>query len=57
MAGKTVVKVLSDYFNVDDGVGVKRPVGEWSRELKEFTPDEKRVLAQEVCDVTGDTLA
>lgn len=54
MAAKSAVKILTDYFNV---YPAKRTVAEWGKELKAFTPEEKRQLALEVCAVTGDTLA
>lgn len=53
MAAKTVLRVLTDYFNVGDG---KRPTREWAAEIKALSPDEKRQLAEGVCALTGDTL-
>lgn len=66
----SVVKALSNYFNADTldpakpgdaeliamGAKGKRPVGTWGDELKKFTADEKRELAEMVVAVTGDTL-
>lgn len=49
----TPIQVLTKYFN--DGEG-KRPTSAWAAELKEFSADEKRKLAEEVCAVTGQTL-
>lgn len=70
MASISVVKALSGFFNVDTldptkpsdkvlldmGAKGKRPVGTWGDELKAFTPDEKRALAELVVAQTGDTL-
>lgn len=54
MAAKSMLKILTDYFNVGDG---KVPMKAWSDELKALTPDEKRSLAEGVCAITGDTVA
>ena len=54
MAAVTVTKALTEYFNKGDRkVGAK----EWLLELKAFSVDEKRALAEAVCAVTGDTLS
>jgi len=53
MASKTILKTLTDYFNVGDG---KRPTRDWATEIKALSPDEKRELAEGVCAITGDTL-
>lgn len=55
MANTTVVKALTGYFNSGD-ICPKRPVAQWNSELKALTPEEKADLAQQVCEVTGDTL-
>lgn len=47
---KSVLKALTDYFNVGDG---KRPLSEWSKEVKALKPSEKQELAEGVCEVTG----
>lgn len=63
MATVTVTKALKDYFNEGDGVSllaaipVKRPAREFLEELRAMTTEEKRALAQEVCEVMGDTLS
>lgn len=54
MAQKTVLKVLTDYFNVGDG---KRATRDWAAEIKALSTEEKRELAEGVCAITGDTLA
>ncbi len=55
MAQVTVTKALTAFFNQEPR---KVPAKEWLNELKAFeSDDEKRKLAQEVCDFTGDTLA
>lgn len=54
MAAKTVLKVLTDYFNSGDG---KRPVSEWAKEVKALSAAEKQQLAEGVCAITGDTIA
>lgn len=53
MATKTVIAILTGYFNTGEG---KRPSAEWLTEVKALTPEEKRELAQGVCDITGDTI-
>lgn len=53
MASKTVLKVLTDYFNTGEG---KRPTREWAQEIKALSTEEKRALAEGVCAITGDTL-
>jgi len=50
---KSVLKHLTDYFNVGDG---KRPLTEWAKEVKALSPAEKLELAQGVCAITGDTI-
>lgn len=50
---KSVLKTLTDYFNVDEG---KRSMKEWADELRAFTPEEKRALAEAVSRVTGEPL-
>ena len=54
MAAKTVLKILTDYFN--EGAG-KRSVRDWGAEIKALSADEKRELAEGVCAITGDTIA
>lgn len=49
----SVTKALTQYFNEGDG---KRPAKDWLAELKQFSPEEKRALALEVCAVNGWTL-
>lgn len=49
----TVTKALADYFNVGEG---KRPPGEFLKELKALTTEEKRELAEGACSVMGWTL-
>lgn len=70
MAKTSVIKALSDFFNVDTldetkpgeaalialGAKGKRKVGEWGAELKAFTNEEKRELAELVVAVTGQEL-
>jgi hypothetical protein len=50
---KTVLKAISDYFNQGDG---KRPLSDFSKEIKALSPEEKAELAQGACDVMGWTL-
>ena len=50
---KTTLKALTDYFNEGDG---KRPLKDWSEEIKALSPAEKLELATGVCAVTGWTL-
>lgn len=50
----TAVQALTNYFNTGDG---KRPTKDWRDEIQAFTPEERRALAEQVCKVTGDTLA
>lgn len=50
---KTTLKALTDYFNEGDG---KRPLKDWSDEIKALSPAEKLELATGVCAVTGWTL-
>lgn len=54
MAAKSMLKILTDYFNVGDA---KVPMKAWADEMKALSPDEKRELAEGVCSVTGDTIA
>lgn len=54
MAALSMLKILTNYFNVGDG---KVPMAAWSAELKALTPEEKRALAEGVCAITGDTIA
>lgn len=49
----TVTKALNAYFNVGDG---KRGAGEFLKELKALSTEEKRELAEGVVAITGDTL-
>jgi hypothetical protein len=53
MAETTVTKALNAYFNEGDG---KRSAGDFLKELKALSPEEKRELAEGVCAITGDTL-
>jgi hypothetical protein len=53
MARTTVTKALNTYFNEGEG---KRPAGEFLKELKALSPEEKRELAEGVCKITGDEL-
>lgn len=54
MAAKSMLKILTEYFNSGDG---KRGMKEWSEEVKALSPAEKRDLALGVCAITGDTIA
>lgn len=54
MATVTVTKALTGWFNQGEG---KRPAQVWLQELRAMSDDEKRKLAQEVCDHAGDTLS
>jgi hypothetical protein len=54
MAQTTVTKALSGFFNVGEG---KVPASQFLAELRALTTEEKRELAELVCEVTGDTLA
>lgn len=53
MAEKTVLQILTGYFNEGEG---KRPTREWAAEVKALNPTEKRELADGVCAVTGDSV-
>lgn len=53
MASVSVTKCLTEFFNSGDG---KRDSKTWLGELKALSGDEKRELAELVCDATGDTL-
>jgi len=53
MAATTVIKALTNFFNVGDG---KRPSKNWLAELKAMSVDEKRELAEMVVAETGDAL-
>lgn len=53
MAAKSVLKILSDYFNEGDG---KRPLAEWAKEVRALSAEEKLSLAQGVVAITGDTI-
>lgn len=67
MAKVSVIKALSNYFNVDTldaskdgdaalialGAKGKRSVSEWGAELRKFTPVEKQELAEMVAADTG----
>lgn len=50
---KTVTAILSGYFNQGDG---KRPLNQWRDELSALSVEEKRELAQGVCELTGDNI-
>lgn len=54
MAAKSMLKVLTEYFNEGEG---KRSMKAWADEVKALSPDEKRSLAEGVCAITGDTIA
>jgi hypothetical protein len=54
MAAKSMLKILTEYFNVEPH---KVPMKAWSDEMKALSPDEKRELAEGVCVITGDTIA
>jgi hypothetical protein len=52
---QSVTAILAGYFNVNDdftGVG-KRPLKEFTQELRALTADEKMELAVMVCEQTG----
>lgn len=53
MAELTALKILTNYFNVGDG---KRPLKDWSEEIKALSDPEKKDLTVGVCAITGDTL-
>jgi hypothetical protein len=50
---KTVTGALAGYFNEGDG---KRPLGDFQKELKAMTDEEKLELAEGACAVMGWTL-
>lgn len=54
MAAKSMLKILTEYFNSGDA---KVAMKAWSDEMKALSPDEKRELAEGVCAITGDTIA
>ena len=54
MAAKSMLKILTEYFNSGEG---KRGMSDWSTEVKALSPAEKRELAEGVCAITGDTIA
>jgi len=39
----SALKALTDYFNTGEG---KRPMKEWSAEIKALSPEEKQELAE-----------
>lgn len=53
MAEVTVLKALTNYFNVDEG---KRSLPQWRDEMAALKPEEKRELAEGVVAITGDKL-
>jgi len=53
MAQVTVIKALTNFFNVGEG---KRDSKTWLGELKALTADEKKALADLVVAETGDVL-
>lgn len=53
MAEKTVVAILTGYFNGGEG---KRSITDWRNEVKALTPEEKLELAKGICEITGDTV-
>ncbi len=54
MAQTTVLKAIAGYFNSDPST--KKPLREFTEEVKALTPEEKRELAELIVKVTGDTL-
>ncbi len=54
MAQTTVLKSIAGYFNSDPAT--KKPLREFTEEVKALTPEEKRELAELIVKVTGDTL-
>jgi hypothetical protein len=50
---KTILKTLTDFFNVGDG---KRPLADWAKEVRALSDAEKRELAEGVSAITGDGL-
>jgi hypothetical protein len=53
VAAKTVTAILSGWFNRKDA---QRPLMEWAEELAGMSAKEKRLLAEDICKVTGDTI-
>lgn len=53
MAAKSMLKILTEYFNSGDG---KVSMSAWAAEMKALTPTEKRELAMGVCAITGDSI-
>lgn len=53
MAAKGVPSILAAYFNQGDG---KRPLPQFSAEIKALSPEEKGELVRGVCAITGDTV-
>lgn len=51
---KSILKILTEYFNVGDG---KRPLKAWAAEISELSEPEKHELAEGVCAITGETIA
>jgi hypothetical protein len=50
---KTIVAILTGYFNSGDG---KRSNTDWIAELRTLSTEEKQVLAEGVCAITGDSV-
>jgi hypothetical protein len=53
MAAITPLKALAGYFNEGDG---KRPLRDFTAEIKALSTEEKQELAEGVVAITGDTL-
>lgn len=53
MAAKGVPSILAGYFNTGEG---KRPLREFTEEIKALSTEEKGELVRGVCALTGDTV-
>ncbi len=54
MAQTTVLKAIAGYFNSDPAT--KKPLREFTEEVKALSPEEKREMAEMIVALTGDTL-
>lgn len=53
MAQTTVLKAIAGYFNTGEN---KKPLREFTEEVKALSVEEKRELAEMIVALTGDTL-
>lgn len=57
MALTTPLKAIAGYFNKDETGKNITPLRDFANEVKALSDAEKQWFAEEICKITGDTLA